>query len=108
MLLPLQDAWKAACGTSGVSIVIIPKGTYLLGGPITLTGPCKGSITLQVQGTVQAPTSIKGDTWILFNRVDGFKLTGGGTFDGQGQGSWSKSTCANNLDSCSTLAYVRN
>ena len=73
-----------------------------------MEGPCQGSITLQVEGVVQAPPSIKGDTWIIFNHVDSFTMSGGETFDGQGQGSWTKSSCASNLESCSTMTYVHN
>ncbi|KAF5947086.1 hypothetical protein HYC85_017314 [Camellia sinensis] len=33
-------AWKKACGFSGTVILLIPKGTYLIG-PIKFTGPCE-------------------------------------------------------------------
>eukprot|EP00257_Ricinus_communis_P022772 XP_015582598.1 exopolygalacturonase-like [Ricinus communis] len=100
----LTDAWKQACGAKGASKVIIPKGIYLLSGPIIMAGPCQGTIELAVEGTLKAPESIKGDTWVSFEHVDQFTMSGGGIFDGQGQSAWGKNDCAKDA-TCDAMAY---
>ncbi|KAK5818149.1 hypothetical protein PVK06_023082 [Gossypium arboreum] len=81
---PLLDAWKEACAsTSSVKIVIL-KGIYFLS-TTTLDGPCNAPIELQVEGTVKASAdsgAFKEPKWIAFNRIENFKLFGGGVFDG--------------------------
>ncbi|KAK7850616.1 polygalacturonase [Quercus suber] len=83
----LTKAWKAACASTGRSKVVVPGGTYMLGA-VPLEGPCKGSIELQVIGTLRAPERQSGDSWVSFNHVNFFTLSGGGTFDGQGKIAW--------------------
>ncbi|KAE8009441.1 hypothetical protein FH972_005878 [Carpinus fangiana] len=59
-------------------------------------GPCKSPITVQVEGTIKATTDLSDyDTqdWFLFQSIDGLILTGGGTFDGQGQAVWKYNDC---------------
>ncbi|CAN8269547.1 unnamed protein product [Cochlearia groenlandica] len=86
--------FKTACQTSAATQVVIPKGDYKLG-EVTLLGPCKGPIEITVKGTVHADgNSITGkDRWITFNHISGFKLNGGGTFDGEGSASWRVNNC---------------
>ncbi|MCI05512.1 polygalacturonase, partial [Trifolium medium] len=57
------------------------------------SGPCltPGPVTIQVVGTVLATTDIseyENSEWLMFQHIEGLKLIGGGTFDGQGQSSW--------------------
>lgn len=103
----LTSAWKEACAAAGENQVVVPKGTFQLG-PLNLEGPCKGPIEFQNLGTIQAPAdpSKFKDFWIQFLHIDGFTLSGGGTFDGQGQKAWSSNNCANDLN-CGVLAAVR-
>ncbi|XP_041005356.1 exopolygalacturonase-like [Juglans microcarpa x Juglans regia] len=105
MTAALTSAWKEACAAAGKNQVVVPKGTFQLG-PVSLEGPCKGPIEFQNQGTIQAPAdpSKFQDFWIQFLHVDGFTLSGAGTFDGQGQTAWKSNICANNLNSCGVLA----
>nr|XP_023879857.1 exopolygalacturonase-like [Quercus suber] len=91
----LTKAWKAACASTGRSKVVVPGGTYMLGA-VPLEGPCKGSIELQVIGTLRAPERQSGDSWVSFNHVNFFTLSGGGTFDGQGKIAWGQSECSKN------------
>ncbi|XP_043700365.1 exopolygalacturonase-like [Telopea speciosissima] len=63
-----------------------------------LEGSCKSpSVGFQLEGVVQAPSdpaTFKTDGWIIFQNNKGLTVSGGGTFDGQGQKAWSNSNCA--------------
>eukprot|EP00257_Ricinus_communis_P022440 XP_015582168.1 polygalacturonase-like [Ricinus communis] len=91
----ILSAWKVACAAPGVSKVLIPKGTYALR-KLDIMGPCKGAMVLQVEGILQAPVDaneLRGDGWVSFNHIDQFTMSGGGTFDGQGELTWKKYNC---------------
>ncbi|KAJ0027691.1 hypothetical protein Pint_36052 [Pistacia integerrima] len=51
--LALTSTWKKACATARLSNVLIPKGIFSLS-PMTLEGPCKATIEVQVQGILKA------------------------------------------------------
>ncbi|KAK4792358.1 hypothetical protein SAY86_022793 [Trapa natans] len=101
----IMNSWKKACESTAPSKVVIPKGTYLASS-LKFQGPCKAkSIILQVDGTIQAPadpSKIGGNTWVLFQNIDGLTVSGGGIFDGQGKLAWSKNDCAK-TGKCSSL-----
>ncbi|KAL4341099.1 hypothetical protein GQ457_08G032690 [Hibiscus cannabinus] len=104
---PLSDAWKEACASATTSSIVIPKGVYFLS-QATLEGPCKAPIELQVQGTIKAPTdpkAFKEPKWIEFNKVENFKMSGGGVFDGQGTRAYKREGC-DKKDFCSALPIV--
>nr|KJB13100.1 hypothetical protein B456_002G057100 [Gossypium raimondii] len=101
---PLLDAWKEACASTSPAKIVIPKGIYFLS-TATLDGPCKAPIELQVEGTVKAPANpvaFKEPKWITFNRIENFKLSGGGLFDGQGTTAYKREGCKNH-DYCGSL-----
>ncbi|AES65907.1 putative polygalacturonase [Medicago truncatula] len=85
--LALGNAWKEACASTTASKIVIPGGTYKMGG-IELKGPCKAPIEVQVDGTIQAPadpSQIKAaDQWVKFLYMEHLTLSGKGVFDGQG------------------------
>ncbi|KAK8962817.1 hypothetical protein KSP40_PGU003434 [Platanthera guangdongensis] len=92
----LLEAWKAACGSSGVVKIVIPAGTYLVG-PTKFKGPCKNVLSLKVhlQGILKATTSLdqyRSAKWVEFGWVKRLILVGG-TFDGQGAASWPFNKC---------------
>ncbi|KAJ6744731.1 POLYGALACTURONASE [Salix purpurea] len=92
----LNNAWKDGCASMNPSKVLIPSGTYSLR-QVTLAGPCKAAIELQVDGILKAPVDpnhFSGGHWVDFSHVDQLTLSGSGTFDGQGNVAWSKSTCS--------------
>lgn len=101
----LTSAWKKACASARPSKVLIPKGIFSLS-PVTLEGPCKAAIEVQVQGTLKALSGAGKTTedggWVTFQRIEGFTLSGGGIFDGQGTSSWG--ACGN--DYCKQLPIV--
>uniref|UniRef100_A0A6N2K7P4 Pectate lyase superfamily protein domain-containing protein n=1 Tax=Salix viminalis TaxID=40686 RepID=A0A6N2K7P4_SALVM len=66
---PFLKAWSAACSSASPSIIYVPKGRYLLKETV-FRGPCKNKITVQIDGSLVAPTD-------YLNRVSVF----GGTLD---------------------------
>ena len=104
----MLNAWKEACASPTRAKIVIPKGTYALS-RISLNGPCKSPIELQVMGTILAPanpSAFKEPNWVVFNGVDRLTVSGGGVFDGQGAASWGKNTCAKEKY-CAALPIVR-
>ncbi|CAD6341217.1 unnamed protein product [Miscanthus lutarioriparius] len=99
----VQEAWTSACGGTGKQTILIPKGDYLVG-PLNFTGPCKGDVTIQVDGNLLATTDLsqyKGN-WIEILRVDNL-----------GPAVWSKNSCAKKYDckilpNSLVLDYVNN
>ncbi|XP_060973878.1 exopolygalacturonase-like [Cannabis sativa] len=89
----LSNAWKQACTSTTPSELLIPKGTFKLK-RVTLEGPCKAPIKINLQATLQAPSDPNGfkdgDGWVTFEHIDRLTLMGGGSFDGQGKGVWGK------------------
>ncbi|KAF8369347.1 hypothetical protein HHK36_032631 [Tetracentron sinense] len=97
--LAFSDAWNAACKYSGNATFFIPKGTFFLG-PVSFNGPCynKQSPKVEIRGTLKAPSSLNAFpavTWIIFQGLHGFNLTGAETalLDAQGAEAWTQSDC---------------
>ncbi|CAI9108341.1 OLC1v1007911C1 [Oldenlandia corymbosa var. corymbosa] len=87
------DTWAAACTSTTSPLLYVPAGTFLLGSKTTFDGvDCKNSVTVQIDGTLVAPsdyTVVGNDgNWIVFEQTNGIVLTGG-TFDGRGADLWS-------------------
>ncbi|XP_017637579.1 polygalacturonase-like [Gossypium arboreum] len=92
---PLLDAWNEACSSTSPAKIVIPRGIYFLS-TTTLDGPCKAPIELQVEGTVKAPAdpgAFKEPKWTAFNRIENFKFSSGGVFDGQGAIAYKREGC---------------
>ncbi|CAN6926645.1 hypothetical protein Bca4012_091235 [Brassica carinata] len=87
-------AFTSACQAPAPSQVLIPKGDFKLGETV-MTGPCKSPIEFTLQGNVKADGgSTQGkDRWVVFEKINGFKLNGGGTFDGEGNAAWKANNC---------------
>ncbi|CAL0322994.1 unnamed protein product [Lupinus luteus] len=95
----LTNAWKDACGSTTSSKVLVPKGTYMLN-KLDLKGPCRAPINIHVDGNILAPKDPKllngVDQWVKFGYINFFTLSGGGTFDGQGEMTWKQNDCGPN------------
>ncbi|XP_042423295.1 exopolygalacturonase-like [Zingiber officinale] len=93
-----MEAWKKACASSGRTKVLVPAGTYFLN-PIEFSGPCKdvNDLIFQFHGTLKASTDLNKYVnrrgWVAFGWLDHLTLTGGGTFDAQGEVSWPFNKC---------------
>ncbi|CAI9289020.1 unnamed protein product [Lactuca saligna] len=91
-----EGAWAVACKVKG-SKIIVPSPYKFLLGPIAFSGPyCQPNIVFQIDGTIIAPSSFKSYgsglfQWILFTKLVGLTIQGGGTIDGSGS-IWWKST----------------
>ncbi|MCL7040089.1 hypothetical protein MKW94_028978 [Papaver nudicaule] len=97
------DTWKLACASKGAPSYIVPKGSFRVG-QVTYNGPCKSSMNFVIQGNLRAesdPDKFNKD-WIVFERIKGMQLSGGGTFDGQGSVAWKKDPCKHE-GKCNTL-----
>ncbi|KAF4356715.1 hypothetical protein F8388_010937 [Cannabis sativa] len=84
-------AWKAACSSKGGASMVVPESnTYLLK-PIRFSGPCKSkNIIVQILGTIEASNDLSdykkdGRHWLIFDRVQGLVISGGGTINGNGK-----------------------
>uniref|UniRef100_A0A803P6K3 endo-polygalacturonase n=1 Tax=Cannabis sativa TaxID=3483 RepID=A0A803P6K3_CANSA len=90
-------AWKAACSSKGGASMVVPESnTYLLK-PIRFSGPCKSkNIIVQILGTIEASNDLSdykkdGRHWLIFDRVQGLVISGGGTINGNGKIWWENS-----------------
>ncbi|XP_010556330.1 PREDICTED: polygalacturonase At1g48100 [Tarenaya hassleriana] len=94
--MALVEAWKAACeeevGTE--ARVKIPAGKKFMVKPVTLQGPCKQKLVVQIDGTVVAPDKIgtwpKSSLfqWLNFKWLDQITVQGSGTLDARGSAWW--------------------
>ncbi|CAD5167829.1 unnamed protein product [Musa acuminata subsp. malaccensis] len=90
----LKSAWEAAC-QGGPGLILLPQGyTFKIQSTI-FAGPCRSELTFQVDGTItppdgpdEWPQSISRRQWLVFYRVNGMKLQGGGLIDGKGEKWW--------------------
>lgn len=101
----LLSAWKHACAATTPTVIAIPKATFGLS-PVRFIGPCKAAITINLQGTLKAPTKINTDGWVTFYHVDKLILTGAGVLDGQGQVVWAENGCLKGITSCKAHSIV--
>uniref|UniRef100_A0A0D9WS31 Exopolygalacturonase n=1 Tax=Leersia perrieri TaxID=77586 RepID=A0A0D9WS31_9ORYZ len=95
----VMEAWKSACEGAGKQTIVIPKGDFVTG-PLDFTGPCKGDVTIQLDGNLLGSNDLKKykGNWIEVRKVDNLVITGKGTLDGQGPGVWSKNSCSKNYN----------
>jgi polygalacturonase len=99
----LARAWEAACFSPRPAVLLVPGGKRYLLKLVALSGPCKSSVTVTVEGTLVASRDRSdwigggGGTdrrrhWIVFRQVDGLTVGGGGAVDGSGE-TWWKHSC---------------
>ncbi|CAA7387972.1 unnamed protein product [Spirodela intermedia] len=99
-------AWKAACSSSAPVTVLVPEGKAYRLKPITFSGPCKSPITVAIKGTILASGRMSDwdgadrRLWMLFDKVDGLRVEGGGTIDGNGQVWWKVSCKVDSAQPC--------
>ncbi|XP_031499141.1 polygalacturonase At1g48100-like [Nymphaea colorata] len=92
----LLAAWKAACSVESATILIPSEFMFLIR-PLTLQGPCKPNLVLQIDGVVLGPSSSSGwprfalQQWINVKWVKGFTIKGGGIVNGRGSAWWRRS-----------------
>ncbi|XP_073038808.1 polygalacturonase-2-like [Primulina eburnea] len=88
-------AWEKACNSTNPSTIVVPRGKTYYIKHVNFPGPCKSSVSMEIQGTIKA-TSEMYDTpkrlWIKFEDVAGMNIFGGGIIDGNGE-IWWKNSC---------------
>ncbi|CAA6653625.1 unnamed protein product [Spirodela intermedia] len=99
-------AWKAACSSSAHVTMLVPERKAYLLKPIAFSGPCKSPVTVAIKGTILASGRISDwdgadrRLWMLFKEVDGLRVEGGGTIDGNGQVWWKVSCKVDSAQPC--------
>ncbi|XP_074315985.1 polygalacturonase At1g48100-like [Silene latifolia] len=89
--------WDAACSNTdtATSVLHAPAGyTFMIQSTI-FTGPCQAHIIFQIDGSLVPPDgpeawphSMSKHQWLVFFRLEGMSLEGGGRIDGRGQKWW--------------------
>lgn len=89
-----RDAWKEACSQENGILLVPSDGVFTITSTI-FSGPCQPGFVLQVDGVLMPPDGPdcwpKSDSrhqWLVFYRVDGMTLQGGGTIEGNGEKWW--------------------
>jgi galacturan 1,4-alpha-galacturonidase len=102
----VMEAWTSACDKEGKQTILIPKGDFLVG-PLNLSGPCKGPITIKLEGNLLGSTNLDEykANWIEIIKVDDLVITGDGKLDGQGPKVWENNKCDEKYD-CKILPNV--
>lgn len=89
-------AWDTVCQAeeSGI-ILLVPHGYSFMMQSTIFTGPCKSGIVFQIDGTIMPPDgpdswpkNISKRQWLVFYRINGMSLQGGGVIDGRGEKWW--------------------
>ncbi|XP_057549206.1 exopolygalacturonase-like [Amaranthus tricolor] len=77
------QAWQKACNSIGPSKVVIPTGTFVVA-QVLFSGPCQSEVTVELEGKITAdpdPSVFPNQELIVFQLVEGAKLTGTGLID---------------------------
>ncbi|KAG4119953.1 hypothetical protein ERO13_D11G111900v2 [Gossypium hirsutum] len=87
-------AWDSACQVNA-SVLHVPSGFSFMIQSTIFTGPCQGGLVFQVDGTLMPPDGPEDwpknsskRQWLVFYRINGMSLQGGGLIDGRGQKWW--------------------
>ncbi|KAK9136613.1 hypothetical protein Sjap_007207 [Stephania japonica] len=89
-------AWDSVCQaeTESVTLLVPELHSFMLQSSI-FTGPCRSNIVFQLEGTIMPPDGPNSwprnnskRQWLVFYRIDGMSLQGGGLLDGKGEKWW--------------------
>ncbi|KAK4491338.1 hypothetical protein RD792_002074 [Penstemon davidsonii] len=87
-------AWDASCQADSATILVPKHYTFMIQSTI-FTGPCKNRILFQIQGSLMPPDGphswpkvYNKRQWLVFYRINGMSMQGGGLIDGRGQKWW--------------------
>ncbi|ONK78784.1 uncharacterized protein A4U43_C02F22400 [Asparagus officinalis] len=89
-----RDAWKASCSQENSVLLVPSDGVFTITSTI-FNGPCQPGFVFQIDGVLMPPDgpdcwpeSDSKNQWLVFYRVDGMTLRGGGTIEGNGEKWW--------------------
>ncbi|KAH8507143.1 hypothetical protein H0E87_009597 [Populus deltoides] len=88
-------AWDTACLQNESTILLAPDDYSFMIEPTIFTGPCKTSLVFQIDGTIMPPdgpeswpSKMNKRQWLVFYRINGMSMRGGGVIDGRGEKWW--------------------
>jgi polygalacturonase len=79
----LKRAWKAACSSPRLAVVLMPRGRRYLVKPVSILGPCRSGVMVAVRGALLASPNLVDWSgrnrrhWIVFRGVDTLTVNGG-------------------------------
>ncbi|XP_068638593.1 polygalacturonase-like [Aristolochia californica] len=100
-----QKAWAKAC-SSAPAVLVVPENKNYLLKQISFSGPCRSNITVKIDGTIHASSSMSDweglnrRHWIVFLKVSGLTVEGSGTINGNGEVWWENSCKRNKSQPC--------
>ncbi|KAK8591244.1 hypothetical protein V6N13_031294 [Hibiscus sabdariffa] len=88
-------AWDTACQIES-AVLLVPDGYSFMLQSTILAGPCKTvGLVFQIDGTIMPPDgpdswprNISKRQWLVFYRINGMLMQGGGLVDGKGEKWW--------------------
>lgn len=90
-------AWDAAChaiATTTPTVLVPNRYSFMIQSTI-FTGPCTNGIIFKIEGTIMPPdgpdswpTHNSKRQWLVFYRINGMSMEGGGLIDGKGEKWW--------------------
>ncbi|KAK9292628.1 hypothetical protein L1049_020603 [Liquidambar formosana] len=87
-------AWDTACQAES-AILLVPDGFSFMIQSTIFTGPCKTGLVFQIDGTIMPPDGPDSwppknskRQWLVFYRINGMSMQGGGLVDGRGEKWW--------------------
>ncbi|CAA6653638.1 unnamed protein product [Spirodela intermedia] len=96
-------AWKAACSSPTPVTMLVPEGRPTDSNPSP--SPIKG--TILASGRISDWDGTRRSLWMKFTKVDGLRLEGGGTIDGNGHVWWKVSCKLDSAQPCKGAPTVR-
>ncbi|KAL5700724.1 galacturonan 1,4-alpha-galacturonidase [Ranunculus cassubicifolius] len=90
-------AWDTICQSeqTGPITLLVPRSHSFMIQSTIFTGPCTTNILFQVEGTLMPPDGPNSwpkanskRQWLVFYRINGMSLLGGGVIDGKGEKWW--------------------
>uniref|UniRef100_A0A5B6YUD9 Polygalacturonase n=1 Tax=Davidia involucrata TaxID=16924 RepID=A0A5B6YUD9_DAVIN len=88
-------AWDVACQAEESAILLVPNPYSFMIQSTIFTGPCKNGLVFQIDGTLKPPDGPKKwpknsskRQWLVFYRINGMSMQGGGLIDGRGEKWW--------------------
>ncbi|GFP87974.1 polygalacturonase at1g48100 [Phtheirospermum japonicum] len=91
-----KTAWDAACQADVLSAVfLVPRHYNFMVQSTIFTGPCKNRLVFQIEGSLMPPDGpdswpkiYSKRQWLIFYRINGMSMQGGGVIDGRGEKWW--------------------
>ncbi|GAV79199.1 Glyco_hydro_28 domain-containing protein [Cephalotus follicularis] len=87
-------AWDTACQTQSATL-LVPVGYSFMLLSTFFAGPCKTGLVFQIDGTIMPPDGPASwplnnskRQWLVFYRINGMSMQGGGVIDGRGDKWW--------------------